>query len=478
VRLYLNGAPMQLDMVRDNLYKDILHRQEWGDSDMAEVQLTLAGRFRDSGFKNGLIDEFEVFDRSLSPGEVRQVAGRTDQLTKRAELLAFYLEQIDPEYRAVKQEIQSLRQEENKVIDDVHEIMVMEELPERRPTYLLKRGAYDARGEPVEPGTPEKILPWAPDLPRNRLGLAKWIVDPGNPLTARVAANRAWRMHFGRGLVLTEEDFGTQGRLPTNPRLVDWLAATLVEGHWDLKALHKLIVMSATYRQTSQAAPELLARDPDNQFLARGPKHRLRAEEIRDNALAASGLLSAKIGGPSVRPYQPDGLWEQSGTGSHYVQDKGEALYRRSMYTFWKRIVPPPTMLIFDAPTREVCTARRETTTTPLQALVLLNDPQFVEAARVMAEHLVRDCGQDSAKRVTRGFRLATGRAPKPREQALFQELYDEQLKYFESDPAAAEQYLKIGERPTDKSLPAQQVAATAVLASALMNQDEFVTER
>jgi hypothetical protein len=202
----------------------------------------------------------------------------------------------------------------------------------------------------VEPGTPEKIFPWAPDLPRNRLGLAKWMVDPRNPLTARVAVNRAWRMHFGHGLVLTEEDFGTQGRLPTNPKLIDWLPATFVEEHWDLKALHKLIVTSATYRQTSQASPELLTRDPDNQLLARGPKHRLRAEEIRDNALAVSGLLSAKIGGPSVRPYQPDGLWEQSGTGSHYVQDKGEALYRRSMYTFWKRIVPPPIMKVLFAP--------------------------------------------------------------------------------------------------------------------------------
>lgn len=251
-----------------------------------------------------------------------------------------------------------------------------------------------------------------------------------------------------------------------------------MESHWDLKALHKLIVMSATYRQSSVAGPELLAKDPDNQLLARGPKHRLRAEEIRDNALAVSGLLSPKIGGPSVRPYQPDGLWEQSGTPSHYTQDKGEGLYRRSLYTFWKRIVPPPNMLIFDAPTREVCTARREITTTPLQALVLLNDPQFVEAARVMAEHLVIKCGEDTAACITRGFRLTTGREPKPRELALLQQLYSEQLKHFESDPTAAEQYLKIGEHSLEKSLPPQQLAATAVLASAMMNLDEFVTER
>jgi hypothetical protein len=478
VRLYLNGDPMDLEVVRDNLYKDIVHRQQWGDADVSEIQLTLAGRFRDSGFKNGLIDEFEVFNRCLTPGEVKLLAGLCSVSRKRNDLLAYYLHQVDPRYQTGLAELQSLREEESLLINDVHEIMVMQEMPRRRQTYLLKRGAYDARGEPVEPGTPERIFLFASNLPRNRLGLAKWMIDRQNPLTARVAVNRAWRMHFGRGLVLTEEDFGTQGKLPAYPELLDWLAATFMESHWDLKALHKLIVMSATYRQSSLASPALLARDPDNQLLARGPKHRLRAEEIRDNALAVSGLLSPRIGGASVRPYQPDGLWEQSGTPSHYVQDKGDGLYRRSVYTFWKRIVPPPTMLIFDAPTREVCTARRETTTTPLQALVLLNDPQFIEAARVLAEHLLNECGQDTAACITRGFRLATGRSPKPREQALLQQLYEQQLKHFESDPSAADQYLKIGEHPLDKSLPAQQLAATAVLASALMNLDEFVTER
>ena len=511
VRLYLNGAKLDLRTVRDNLYKDIVHRPEWGDADVQEVQLTLAGRFRDSGFRNGLIDEFQVFDRCLSPGEVRLVAGRpeTNQIVgtsfpsppaegearkqasqarheppsayateAREELRAFYLARVDQPYRSAQEDLHTLREKENALIDDVREVMVMKELPKPRPTYLLKRGAYDARGERVEPDTPEKIFLFARNLPRNRLGLAKWITDPQNPLTARVAVNRAWRMHFGRGLVLTEEDFGTQGKLPTHPQLLDWLAATFVESHWDLKALHKLIVMSATYRQSSQASPALLAKDPDNQWLARGPKRRLRAEEIRDNALAVSGLLSTRVGGLSVRPYQPENLWEESGTASHYTQDKGEGLYRRSLYTFWKRIVPPPNMLLFDAPTREVCTARRETTTTPLQALVLLNDTQFVEAARVMAEHLLRQCHEDAAGCVHQGFRLTTGREPKPREQALLQELYAEQLKHFESNPAAAEAYLKIGEHAPDKSLPPQQVAAAAVLASALMNLDEFVTER
>jgi len=375
-------------------------------------------------------------------------------------------------------ELQALRERENRLIDDVLEIMVMKEMPQRRQTFVLKRGAYDARGEQVEPGTPDSIFSFRQDLPRNRLGLAQWMVDPANPLTARVAVNRVWRTHFGRGLVATEEDFGTQGKLPTHPALLDWLAGHFIDSVWDVKALHKLIVMSQTYQQSSVATPELLARDPENLLLSRGPKHRLQAEEIRDNALAVSGLLSHRLGGPSVRPYQPDGLWEEAGTGKHYVQDKGEGLYRRSIYTFWKRTSPPPSMLLFDAPTREVCTARRETTTTPLQALVLMDDPQFVEASRVLAEQLVRQYAQDVQARIVTGFRLMTGRQPKPTEEAILRRLYEEQSKNFQNSPEAAEQYLRIGEHPLDHLLPVQQVAATAVLTSTMMNLDEFVTER
>jgi hypothetical protein len=356
--------------------------------------------------------------------------------------------------------------------------MVMKEMAQRRPTFVLKRGAYDAPGEPVEPGTPEKIFPFQRSLPQNRLGLARWMVNAANPLTARVAVNRAWRTHFGRGLVVTEEDFGTQGKLPTHPALLDWLARHFMESGWDLKALHKLIVMSATYQQSSQASPDLLAKDPENLLLARGPKHRLTAEQIRDNALSVSGLLSRRIGGPSVRPYQPDGLWEEAGTGKHYAQDTGEGLYRRSLYTFWKRTSPPPSMLVFDAPSREVCTARRETTTTPLQALVLMDDPQFVEASRVLAEQLLRQSGDDVDACIENGFRLTTGRKPKPRESEILRRLYDEQLKTFEAEPESAEQYLKTGSRALDTSLLPQRIAAVAVVTSTLMNLDEFITER
>jgi uncharacterized protein DUF1553/uncharacterized protein DUF1549/concanavalin A-like lectin/glucanase superfamily protein/cytochrome c len=489
VCLYLNGEPLAVDVVRDNLFKDILHRSEWGDTDVGNIELTLAGRFRDSGFKNGAIDEFEIFDRCLTAGEVNSLIGRfhgrdgKDRTNGRNAsdhdaLFAYYLQQVDGPYRAAAAELRKMREEENRLINDVQEIMVMKEMPQRRPSFVLKRGAYDAPGDSVEPGTPEKIFPFSDGLPRNRLGLARWMVDRRNPLTARVEVNRVWRNHFGRGLVATEEDFGTQGKLPTHPELLDWLALNFMEDGWDVKALHKFIVMSATYRQSSRAEPELLANDPENALLARGPKHRLQAEEIRDNALAVSGLLSTRVGGPSARPYQPEGLWEEAGTGKHYKQDTDEGLYRRSLYTFWKRTAPPPSMLIFDAVSREVCTARRETTATPLQALVLLNDPQFVEAARVLAEQLVKQCGQDVDACITKAFRLATGRKPEPREQEILRRLYHEQLGLFENNPAAAEQYLKTGEHPLDQSLPGQQVAATAVLASTLMNLDEFVTER
>jgi Protein of unknown function (DUF1553)/Protein of unknown function (DUF1549)/Concanavalin A-like lectin/glucanases superfamily/Planctomycete cytochrome C len=496
VRLYLNGQVEEVEIVRDNLFKDIVHRPQWGDMEAGSIALTLAARFRDSGFKNGLIDEFEVFDCCLTAGEVATLtrsgtaegpnngaeAGRGINQASKSEdsdtLFNYYLERFDAAYQNALAGIRKLREEENQLVDEVPEIMVMEEMSPRRPTFVLKRGAYDAPGEAVEPGVPEKIFPFATNLPRNRLGLARWVVDPHNPLTSRVAVNRAWRMHFGRGLVVTEEDFGTQGKLPSNPALLNWLAWHFMETGWDVKALHKLLVMSATYRQSSIATPELLAKDPENQLLARGSEHRLRAEEIRDNALAVSGLLSPRIGGHSVKPYQPEGLWEQSGTGAHYTQDQGEGLYRRSLYTFWKRTAPPPSMLLFDAPSREVCTARRETTTTPLQALVLLNDPQFVEAARVLAERLVRQFHDDLDACIRNGFRLATGRAPQPREEQLLRRLYDEQLQLFAAEPGSASRYLKIGEHAVDGSLDPVQVAATAVLASAWFNLDEFITER
>jgi hypothetical protein len=478
VCLYLNGERLPTETIRDHLTKDILHRTEWGDADVNNTPLTLAGRFRDAGFRNGLIDEFQVFDRCLSPHEVSQLTDRHASAPDQDSLLAWYAEHVNDRLMNAASELRQLREEENRLINDVPEIMVMQEMSPRRPTFVLQRGAYDAPAEAVEPGVLEAILPFRAELPRNRLGLAQWMTDPKNPLTARVAVNRIWSSHFGKGLVETEGDFGMQGRLPTHPTLLDFLARTFMESGWDVKALHKLIVTSATYRQSSVASPQLLAADPENHLLAHGPKRRLRAEEIRDHALAVSGLLSQRLGGRSVRPYQPAGLWEEAGTGKSYTQDHGEALYRRSLYTFWRRTAPPPSMLIFDAPTREVCRAYRETTTTPLQALVLLNDPQFVEAARVLAEQLLHLPGAEPDARIIMGFRLVIGRHPAPAELAILRRLYLEQLAHFAGEPGQFQRFLRSGERPADPALPQAELAATAMLASALMNLDEFIMLR
>jgi hypothetical protein len=478
MRIFVNGKPAETEVVRDHLYKDIHHRKEWGDSDAGKIELTLAARFRDVGFKNGEIDELKIFNDALSPGEVRLLAGTAPEQPSREILLAYYLHRMDADYAAARTGLKRLRDEENSFVDDIPEIMVMREMAEKRPTHVLARGAYDAPGEPVEPSTPESIMPFAEELPRNRLGLAQWMTDPKNPLTARVAVNRIWQMHFGGGLVPTVEDFGNQGELPAHPELLDWLAGTFIESGWDVKALHRLIVSSATYRQSSAASAVLVAADPDNRLLARGPKHRLPAELIRDQALAASGLLTPAIGGPSVKPYQPAGLWEESGTGKTYRQDKGEKLYRRSLYTFWRRTAPPPSMLVFDAVSREVCTAQRQVTSTPLQSLVLLNDPQFVEAARVLAEKLVRQHESDVGGRIDRAFELLASRKPQNAERDILRRLYAEQLDYFKSHPGAAEKLLATGEHSRDENLPAEDVAATALIASALMNYDEFVMKR
>lgn len=474
IQLYLNGTPVETETIRDHLYKDIVHRQGWGDAEAGNIHLTLAGRFRDTGFKNGAIDDLQVFDTCLTAPEARWLA--TAQVPPLS--TEYYVARHSPEYRSELAELRSLRDQLNDLVNDVPEIMVMEEMRHPRPTFLLQRGAYDAPGDPVERDTPASVMPFPKDQPRDRLGLARWMIDRHHPLTARVVVNRIWRMHFGRGLVATEQDFGSQGKLPTHPELLDWLAVWFMDHAWDVKGLHRLIVNSAAYRQTSLASRELLDRDPDNGLLARGPKHRLQAEMIRDSALAASGLLDRTIGGRSVRPYQPEGLWEQAGTGATYTQDHGAKLYRRSLYTFWKRTAPPPAMLTFDAVTREVCTANRETTTTPLQALVLLNDPQFVEAGRALAEKLLKKYADNPAARARDAFLSLTGRAPDEREAAILGRLLAEQREFYTHDPAAAAALLAIGESKGDPSLPRADFAATALLVSAVMNLDEFVMER
>ena len=480
MRIYLNGSLLKTKVLRDNLYRDIQHRSEWGDAEAGGVDLTLAGRFRDSGFRNGEMDDLKVFDIALTAGEVRRLHARggRERAPEESERFETYVQRVDEQHKQLAQELRKLREEENELVNSVKEIMVMKELTERRQTYLLKRGAYDAPGDPVEPGVPERIMPMPPEFPKNRLGLAQWMVHPKNPLTARVAVNRIWKLHFGRGLVLTVEDFGAQGQLPSHPELLDWLAKRFMDSGWDRKALHRLIVTSATYRQTSQGSADSFAKDPENRWYSRGPKHRLSAEQIRDHALAVSGLLVTKMGGPSVKPYQPAGVWEEAGTGKSYSQDKGEKLYRRSLYTFWRRTAPPPSMLSFDATSREVCTAKREVTSTPLQALVLLNDVQFIEAARVLAERLMTQYPADVPARIRDAFRSLTSRLPDGRETQVLEQLLSEQLEFYRSQPESAEKLLAQGERKPNKDLNAVELAATTLLVSTLMNHDEFVIKR
>ena len=362
------------------------------------------------------------------------------------------------------------------------EVMVMEEMAEPRPTHILERGLYDQPRDPVHPETPE-VLGLLPDsLPPTRLGLAQWLFSPEQPLTARVAVNRYWLMFFGQGLVVTPEDFGSQGALPSHPALLDYLAVTFMESGYDVKAFIKSIVTSASYRQSSVASPALLEFDPANVLLARGPKHRLTAEMVRDNALAAGGLLVNQVGGPSVKPYQPPGLWIEKGNFSqfllHYKQDEGDALYRRSLYTFIRRTSPPPTMLVFDAPDRSTCFVQRQNTNTPLQALVLLNDPQFVEASRALAERIQREAPENVTAQIQRGFRLATGRTPSDQEVSLMENLYTQEKERFAARPADIDSLFSVGELVADASLDRTNTAALTMVTQLILNHDEAYTKR
>ena len=360
--------------------------------------------------------------------------------------------------------------------------MVMRELPAPRETYMLGRGDYRNRTESVSPRTPDWLSPFPADAPRNRLGLARWIASPDHPLTARVAVNHYWQSYFGQGLVRTAEDFGLQGELPTHPQLLDWLAVEFSDSGWDIKALQKKIVMSATYRQSSRLSPALKSKDPENRLLARGPRYRLPAESVRDNALLAAGLLDRRIGGPSVFPYQPDGLWREMAYGDMftaqvYRQGSGADLYRRSMYTFWKRTIPPPSLAVFDAPDREKCIATRSRTNTPLQALVLLNDPTYVEASRALAETMLRDGGGAPQERLRSGYARTLGRAPSELETRLLGQLAQEQEAKFRNAPQQARDLLQVGELRADPSLDPADLAAWTVVASSILNLDEAISK-
>ncbi|HEY2951174.1 MAG TPA: DUF1553 domain-containing protein, partial [Verrucomicrobiae bacterium] len=334
-------------------------------------------------------------------------------------------------------------------------------------------------GDKVEPGVPSILPPLPGGAPTNRLGLARWLVHPSHPLTARVTVNRFWQQYFGVGLVKTVEDFGAQGEAPSHRELLDWLATEFVRSGWDVKRMQRLIVTSAAYRQSSKFTPHLFARDSENRLLARGPRYRVDAEVVRDTALAVSGLLVEQRGGKSVKPYEPPGLWEAVSFNSaqKYVPDKGEGQYRRSLYTYWKRQSPPPNMLLFDAPTREYCSVRRSRSNTPLQALALLNDPQFVEASRAFAQRIMTEGGKDARSRVEFAFRLATSRRPAADETKVLAEVFQQQLTEFRKDKEAAEKLLKVGAFKAKADLDPAELAAWTTLASMILNLDETLTK-
>ena len=476
LRIYVNGKPAETETVRDNLYKEITG----GGGD----NITIGERFRDRGFAGGLVDEFRVYGRQLSPLEVAQLhddhsladaladAGRTNRDVSNNDVYDYCLTAIDQEFQSQLAALQRAREAKAAAEESLEEIMVMHELPGLRQTYLLTRGAYDAPGDPVAPGTPRIFPPMPEDAPANRLGLAQWVTDPRHPLTARVAVNRFWQMVFGNGLVRTPEDFGRQGQPPSHPELLDWLAQDFVEHDWDVKRFMKMLVMSATYQQSSAVTAAPLARDPENRLLGRSPSHRLTAEMVRDNALAVSGLLVDRIGGPPARPYEVEVSFTPVG------RDKGDGLYRRSLYTYWKRTGPAPAMMALDASKRDVCRVKRERTASPLQAFVLLNDPQFVEAARMLAARLIKQHVDDTDAVLVDMFRLLTSRRPSEAEQVVLRSLFDQQLTDFTNDAERAAQYLKTGDAPLDDSLDAPRLAALAVVANTLLSFDECVMKR
>jgi len=396
-----------------------------------------------------------------------------------------FLENVYTKTRSVFAPLHARIGTAKKALEDLEKSIpatfVSADLPKPREAFVLKRGLYDQPGEKVSRDVPAVLPPLPQDAPRNRLGLARWLVDPAHPLTARVTVNRFWQRYFGAGIVKTAEDFGTQGDPPSHPELLDWLATEFVASGWDVKHMQRLIVTSAAYRQSARASQALLDRDPENRLLARGPRLRMDAEMVRDNALAVSGLLVRTIGGRSVKPYQPSGLWEAVGYTSsntaRFVQDHGEALYRRSMYTFWKRTSPPPTMLLLDAPSRETCTLRRSRTNTPLAALALMNDIQFFEAARQLAQRTMLEGGARPEDRVGHAFRLAAARPPSDEERIILLDQYQKHLDEYRQDSQSAAKLLAVGESKRNESLDAAELAAWTMVANTILNLDETISK-
>jgi hypothetical protein len=475
-KLYMDGNEMAMQTTMDQLTKDT----------KSGVGLQIGAWGRGWGLKAGKVDEVAVYNRELTPFETAVVAGKTSWAAiadktpqalspQEKEILSrYYLAAVDPKSLDALKELTDIRTALADTTERVREIMVMQEMPQRKKAHILLRGNYDSFGAEVFPNTPESILPFPKNYPKNRYGLALWLTDKNNPLTARVAVNRFWQNFFGTGLVKTTEDFGNQGEMPSHPKLLDWMAIRFMASGWNVKSLCKLIVMSATYRQDSKASDQIKEKDPENRLLAHGPANRMTAEMIRDNALMASGLINTKIGGKSIKPYQPDGLWEIN--SKTYTQDSGDVVYRRSLYIFAKRSVPNPTLATFDGTSRSYCVVRRQKTNTPLQALVTLNDPTFIEASRSIGEQMTRTVNKDEGIRMA--YRKLTGISPTTKEVDLLKLLQQTEEKKFKAHPEKTIGWLKNGQFVADKNLDAAVVAANTVVASTILNSDAAITKR
>jgi hypothetical protein len=483
LKVYVNGVRQETDVQADRLR----------DTIRTSVPFKVGQRHTTARLDGTLIQDVRVYGRALSGPEVARLARTTRaawlagkpaaqrSAAETDELFGWWLSEGDPASRALAARVDTLRQEEAAIRSRGVVAHVMQERPEQPTAFVLYRGEYDKRRGAVHPATPRALPPWPADLPKNRLGLARWLLRPENPLTARVTVNRFWQEVFGTGIVRTSGDFGVQGEPPSHPELLDWLAVEFRESGWDVKRFFRMLVTSSAYRQAAVTTPEKLEKDPQNRLLSRGPRFRLDAELIRDYALAASGLLVRKVGGRSVKPYQPEGVWEavaMIGSDTRdYRPDKGEDLYRRSLYTFWKRSAPPASMEIFNAPSRETCTVRRERTNTPLQALVTLNDPQFIEAARHLAQGALKEGGGQTAGRLDFMARRLLARPLAEQEVKVASGVLGDLLAHYRAHPDDAGKLLAVGESKADPSLDAPTLAAWTMLANELMNLDEVINK-
>ncbi|MES1258328.1 MAG: DUF1553 domain-containing protein, partial [Acidobacteriota bacterium] len=464
VKIYLNGEPQPVKILFDQ-------NTEPFNKKNTPIRIGAGGGLRFTG----AIGDARIYKRALDLEEAAAVAGQN-----RARLNLEFLETAAPkDVREAHQKLLALQAERAKFHDSLSTVMVMAD-GAHRDTFLLKRGAYDAPGEKLTPGVPAVLgesLPLPSGEPNDRLALARWLVNRSNPLTARVTVNRFWQSFFGFGIVRTVDDFGSQGEWPVHPELLDWLAVEFMESGWNVKAMQKQIVMSETYRQSSAVSPALLEKDPDNRLLARGPRLRLGPEAIRDQALLVSGLLTEKVGGPSVKPYQPAGLWQELSGNNGYVQAKGPDLYRRSLYTYWKRTIPHPYMMNFDSPNREQCAVFENRTNSPLQALDLMNEVTFVEASRKLAERMMTEGGATPDTRLDYGYRLALARPPNARQKPVLLRTFQEFEAGFRADAKAAAEYIHQGDSPVREGLEPAELAAYTGVASLILNLDETITK-